>query len=123
MYVWISARVRPGLAWHLLYVKPSSSKDIKNQKRGEIPMAIQKKSLIGNRAAAKKAIVATNVASTAPVSGTKIELGKRKDLAKFVHHAAKPGPVHGVNGMLAKHALRVAKSVEFAKVTALTAKR
>ena len=79
-------------------------------------MAIQKKSLIGNRAAAKKAIVATNVASTAPVSGTKVELGKRRtELAKLYHHAAKPTPVHGV---FAKEAFRMAKELRMAKIIA-----
>jgi len=77
-------------------------------------MAIQKKSLIGNLSATKKAIVATNVASTAPVSGTKVELGKRKtELAKFHHAAAKTSPVHGV---LAKEAFRMAKDLSLAKV-------
>jgi hypothetical protein len=36
----------------------------KNQESGEIEMTIQKKSLITNRAAAKKAIIATHSAST-----------------------------------------------------------
>jgi len=39
-------------------------------------MAIQKKSLIGNLSATKKAIVATNVVSTPAVSGTKVLTAK-----------------------------------------------
>ena len=42
-------------------------------------MAIQKKSLIGNLSATKKAIVATNVASTTPVAkAASIQTAKRK---------------------------------------------
>lgn len=45
-------------------------------------MAIQKKSLIGNLTATKKAIVATSVASNAPVSGSKLETAKKHPAAK-----------------------------------------
>jgi hypothetical protein len=53
------------LAFHLLYIKPRRKEQ--NQPGGEKRMSIQKKSLIGNMTAAKKAIIATNVASTTPV--------------------------------------------------------
>jgi len=45
-------------------------------------MAIQKKSLIGNLNATKKAIVATNATFTAPVSGSKLETAKKGGIAK-----------------------------------------
>ena len=46
-------------------------------------MAIQKKSLIGNMTAAKKAIIASNVASNNPVAtGAKLETAKPLRVAK-----------------------------------------
>ena len=83
-------------------------------------MAIQKKSLIGTLSATKKAIVATNVASTAPTSGTKLETAKKggghyvakahaaHSVAKGVpHHVAKGGGHHVAKGTM--HS--VAKSI------------
>jgi len=50
-------------------------------------MAIQKKSLIGNLSATKKAIVATNVASTTPVAkGLSVETAKGEKLFMKGHH-------------------------------------
>ena len=43
-------------------------------------MAIQKKSLIGNLAAAKKAIIATSMASTTPVVTPAIQTAKHPGL-------------------------------------------
>jgi uncharacterized protein YjbI with pentapeptide repeats len=51
------------LAWKLLPIEPSTTDEIKT---GETEMSIQKKSLIGNLAAAKKAIIATNSTMDAP---------------------------------------------------------
>lgn len=53
-------------------------------------MAIQKKSLIGNLTAAKKAIIATNVASTPFAMPSKVETGKQTAHVAVAKHAAKP---------------------------------
>jgi len=77
-------------------------------------MAIQKKSLIGNLSATKKAIVATNVASTAPASAPKLETAKKGhkgNFAKEGHRAffAKRA-VRFEAGKAAVHPVRTAKT-------------
>jgi hypothetical protein len=59
-----------------------------NQKRGEIQMAIQKKSLIGNMTFANKAIIATTPATPAPASTVKTaKMAKLAKLAKLAKMA------------------------------------
>jgi len=80
-------------------------------------MAIQKKSLIGNLSATKKAIVATNVASTAPASAPKLETAKKGhkgNFAKEGHRAyfAKRGAIRFEAGKAAMHPVRTAKTID-----------
>jgi hypothetical protein len=82
-----------------------------NSRTGEIPMAVQKKSLIGNRAAAKKAIIATNVASTkletAKVRPGAAPLTTLKEVGRghqFVGAKNNPMVGQGLRAFSAKHA-------------------
>ena len=79
-------------------------------------MAIQKKSLIGNLTAAKKAIIATNVASTPFATPSRVETAKNT-----AHVAvAKYAPKNTAHVAVAKHVAKpVAKA--FAKAAAKTA--
>jgi len=74
-------------------------------------MAIQKKSLIGNLSATKKAIVATNVASTAPASAPKLETAKKGLKGNFAkaHRGFFAKPIRFDVGKAAVHPVRTAK--------------
>src|SRR5579862_3813889 len=116
--------------WHAdCYIPDRAATKKSENLKGEIPMAIQKKSLIGNLTAAKKAIIATNVASTPFATPSRVETAKNtahvavaKYAPKNTAHVAvaKYAPKNTAHVAVAKHVAKpVAKA--FAKAAAKTA--
>jgi hypothetical protein len=78
-------------------------------------MAIQKKSLIGNLTAAKKAIIATNVASTPFATPSKVETAKNTAHVAVAKYAAKNTAHVAVAKYTAKNTAHVAVAKYAAK--------